>query len=143
MQGLDLDTSGFYKYYDDQKAIIYAPNFVHTPNGVISRDNTSEELDGQKFYSSEYDAYIANGMDTTNMPIEITRMQFKLVLFRRGILDQVEYIISQASPEAQLIYKELLHIRRNSTMLKSIANALGYSEIDLDTLFNEAKNIEP
>ena len=143
MQSLDLDTSGFYKFYSQERSLIYAPNFVHSPYGELSRDDTSQSIDGQKFYNSEYDAYIANGMDTTNLPIEITRMQFKVALLRNGDLENVEAIIATQSAEVQLIYKELLHIRKDSPMLKQIAYALEYNDTDIDNLFNIAKTIEP
>lgn len=137
------NTSGFYKYFSATQEILYAPNRVHTPNGSVTKE-TKGEIDGWKWFDSEYEAYFFHNMTPANPELsdEISRMQARIALKRAGKLRLVETLVAGADEEVQLVWKDAQVFKRSSPMLNSLAGALGMTEADIDDLFAVARTIE-
>lgn len=123
---------------------MYAPNFVHTPSGSVTKD-TKGEIDGWRWFDSEFEAYTYFGLSTPSAerPDEVTRMQAKIALKRAGLLPTIEQVVAAADEETQMMWAEALHFRRTSPLLNQLATAIGMSSQDMDDLFALAKTIEP
>jgi hypothetical protein len=82
-------------------------------------------------------ALIPTPVDPNAVPEVITRTQARLVLHRAGLLPQVLQIIEAGGVEAQIWY-EANEWHRSSPVLAGMAQALGFTDEQVDNLFRAA-----
>lgn len=82
-------------------------------------------------------ALIPPPVDPNAVPSTITRTQARLVLHRAGLLDKVLEVIADGGVEAQIWY-EANEWNRASPILASMAQALGFTDEQVDNLFRAA-----
>jgi hypothetical protein len=82
-------------------------------------------------------ALIPPPIDPNAVPATITRTQARLVLHRAGLLDTVLQIIEAGGIEAQIWY-EANEWNRASPVLDGMAQALGFTDEQVDNLFRAA-----
>ena len=71
-----------------------------------------------------------------DVPVEVTRRQFKLALLSISLLDDVEAIVAGSNDRAlQINYAEALVFERNNPLVLSMAAALGKTSAEIDALF--------
>jgi len=68
--------------------------------------------------------------------------KLKIVLDTMGDLEAVEGIISQQSKGVQLAWDNANSIRRNSPTVVTLAQAMEYSDEQLDTIFKQADEVK-
>jgi hypothetical protein len=68
--------------------------------------------------------------------------KLKIVLDTMGDLEAVEGIISQQPKGVQLAWDNANSIRRNSPTVAGLAQAMEYSDEQLDTIFKQADEVE-
>lgn len=68
----------------------------------------------------------------------ISRFQGEAALYQAGLLDDVEALIAGADPLVQIAWQRVTEFRRLSPMIASIAQALGWTDEQLDALFETA-----
>jgi len=76
-------------------------------------------------------------VDPNSVPATITRTQARLVLHRAGLLDTVLQIIEAGGVEAQIWY-EANEWNRASPVLAGMAQAMGFTDEQVDNLFRVA-----
>jgi len=76
-------------------------------------------------------------VDPNAVPLTITRTQARLVLHRAGLLEDVLKMIEAGGVEAQIWY-EANEWNRASPVLAGMAQALGFSDEQVDNLFRSA-----
>ncbi len=52
------DTSGFYKYVEEEQGWWYAPNFVYHKDYTLERNGNKREIDGWKWYDKAPKEYL-------------------------------------------------------------------------------------
>lgn len=82
-------------------------------------------------------ALIPPPVDPNAVPATITRTQARLVLHRAGLLDKVLEVIAAGGVEAQIWY-EAAEWNRSSPVLAGMAQALGFTDEQVDNLFRAA-----
>jgi hypothetical protein len=63
------DTSGFYKWVENDQAWWYAPNFVYHKDYELHRDGNRQAIDGWKWYDDEpieYSIWLKNNEQQNN-----------------------------------------------------------------------------
>lgn len=103
--------------------------------------------------NADYAAYLAwigqgNAPDAYTPPpaspvAAVSRFQAKAALLAAGLLPQVETLMAAASTPAvaKLAWAEALEFQRASPTIAAMATALGWSQQQLDDLFNAASRI--
>lgn len=76
-------------------------------------------------------------VDPNAVPATITRTQARLVLHRAGLLTEVLKVIEAGGVEAQIWY-EAAEWNRSSPVLAGMAQALGFTDEQVDNLFRAA-----
>lgn len=76
-------------------------------------------------------------VDPNAVPATITRTQARLVLHRAGLLENVLKVIEAGGVEAQIWY-EAAEWNRSSPVLAGMAQALGFTDEQVDNLFRAA-----
>lgn len=74
-------------------------------------------------------------------PASVTPRQVRLLLLQKGLLPQVETLVSQSGEAAKITWEFALEFRRNDALLLQLAAALGLTEEQLDNFFIEAASI--
>jgi hypothetical protein len=82
-------------------------------------------------------ALVPAPIDPNAVPATITRTQARLVLHRAGLLDKVLEVIAAGGVEAQIWY-EANEWNRASPILAGMAQALGFTDEQVDNLFRAA-----
>jgi len=82
-------------------------------------------------------ALIPPPVDPNAVPATITRTQARLVLHRAGLLENVLKVIEAGGVEAQIWY-EAAEWNRSSPVLAGMAQALGFTDEQVDNLFRAA-----
>lgn len=82
-------------------------------------------------------ALIPPPVDPNAVPATITRTQARLVLHRAGLLGNVLKVIEAGGVEAQIWY-EAAEWNRSSPVLAGMAQALGFTDEQVDNLFRAA-----
>ncbi len=75
------------------------------------------------------------------IPQIISRFQAKAVLLQMELLDDVEALMTSASPIVKLAWENAVEFNRQSPSLLAMASALGLSSEQLDALFIEASKV--
>ena len=75
------------------------------------------------------------------VPQIISRFQAKAVLLQMELLDDVETLMTSASPIVKLAWENAIEFNRQSPSLLVMASALGLSSEQLDALFIEASKV--
>lgn len=107
---------------------------VSTAAEVVSLRSQVEELTAEV---ARLTALIPPPVDPNAVPATITRTQARLVLHRTGLLPQVLEVIAAGGVEAQIWY-EAAEWNRSSPVLAGMAQALGFSDEQVDNLFRAA-----
>lgn len=77
------------------------------------------------------------------VPPTLSRFQARAGLMQRGLLADVEALVANSSPLAQLAWAETIEWRRDSPTLNSLAkDGLGLTDAEIDELFIEAAQIQ-
>lgn len=76
------------------------------------------------------------------VPQVVSAFQARAALMAANLLDAAEAVVAQASPLAQLAWKEAQEFRRSSPLILSMAPAIGLDESELDALFVAAAQIK-
>lgn len=82
-------------------------------------------------------ALVPPPVDPNAVPATITRTQARLVLHRAGLLENVLKVIEAGGVEAQIWY-EAAEWNRSSPVLAGMAQALGFTDEQVDNLFRAA-----
>lgn len=98
-----------------------APNMVEATNGSIG-----DLYDGNSF---------TKPAPITVVPQVISKRQCVLVLNEAGRLTEIENAVAAAPVDVQLSWEYASEIRRADPMVLSMAQALGWTEQQLDQLF--------
>ena len=75
------------------------------------------------------------------VPQIISRFQAKAVLLQMELLDDVETLMTSASPIVKLAWENAIEFNRQSPSLLAMSSALGLSSEQLDALFIEASKV--
>lgn len=76
------------------------------------------------------------------IPDAVTPFQAKAALLQSGLLPSVEAAIEGADPVIKLAWEYALEFRRTSPAVVGLAQAMGWSEQDLNDLFTLAATLE-
>jgi len=144
-----MDTSGFYKLDLQSGGIVFAPNFVHGPSFVLSRDDNESklgEIAGWRWFESENEAYFHFNVQPSDRPWSISPLQARIALHRTvkngsTLLSQVESFMVAAPVEVKIAWEKATEFRRNSPTLLALAQVLGLTDQELDDLFVLAHSI--
>lgn len=81
---------------------------------------------------------------TPVIPAVVTPFQAKAALLTQGLLDDVETLIADPNTDAlvKLAWNTALEFRRTSPSVLGMAQALGWTEQDLDDFFTLAATLE-
>jgi len=137
-------SAGFYKYFSETQEILYAPNRVHTPIGSVTKE-TKGEIDGWKWFDSEYEAYAANNMTPLNPELSNTIMkaQLKIALKRDNKLVAFKDAVASSTDEVQTWWEDTAEFKRESKkLIKVLKDGLGMNNNHIDLLFAEARTVE-
>ena len=85
---------------------------------------------------------LAARRQTRRESMVISRFQGEAALYQAGLLDDVEALIAQSDPLVQIAWQRVTEFRRLSPMIASIAQALGWTDEQLDALFETAAGID-
>jgi hypothetical protein len=75
------------------------------------------------------------------VPLVVTPFQAKAALLQSGLLNDVEEFINNSEPLVQMAWNEALEFRRYSPSVLNIAQAMGWTDSQLDDLFINAYSI--
>lgn len=104
---------------------------------VAERDTAVASVETLRAEIARLTALIPPPVDPDAVPATITRTQARLVLHRAGLLDQVLALITAGGVEAQIWY-EANEWNRQSPVLAGMAEALGFTDEQVDNLFRAA-----
>jgi hypothetical protein len=144
MDGDRMNTAGFYKYFSETQEILYAPNRVHTPTGSVNKE-TKGEIEGWKWYDSDYEAYKANNMTPLSPELSdtITKAQLKIALKRDNKLVAFKDAVAASTDEVQMWWEDTAEFSRESKKLnKVLKDGMGMNNNHIDLLFAEARSVE-
>lgn len=99
----------------------------------------------QEFVEAQYPGrYVAVEEPPIPEPIPdvVTPFQAKAALLQAGLLPSVEAAIEAADPVVRLAWEYALEFRRTSPAVQGLAQAMGWTEEQLDGLFEMAATIE-
>lgn len=121
-----------------------------TNNGNIIRlsDKATIPMSEENSDYKNYLKWIEEGntpdpVDIIPVPVPeiISRFQAKAVLLQMELLDDVETLMTSASPIVKLAWENAIEFNRQSPSLLAMASALGLSSEQLDALFIEASKV--
>jgi len=139
-------SAGFYKVNLIDAGLMYAPNFVHGPGFSLTKEDPDkanmQETNGWKWFDTDSEAYFYFGISATEQPWSITPLQAKMALHNAGLLEPIETYIATADMSVRIAWQSASEFRRDSAMLMAISGQLGLTSLQLDELFNAAKQIE-
>ena len=75
------------------------------------------------------------------VPQIVSRFQARAALHLAGLLDQVEALIADADPIAQIAWQDAVEFRRDSPTINGLAAQIGMTQEQLDDLFRAAAGI--
>lgn len=76
------------------------------------------------------------------VPVEIQMWQARAILFRSGLLGQVEQAVKAATnPEIEIAWEYAPNVVRQSAFVLAMASVLNFSEATIDNLFIEGAKI--
>lgn len=104
---------------------------------ISVRDAALEQVAALTAEVTRLTALIPPPVDPNTVPATITRTQARLVLHRAGLLDKVLEVIEAGGVEAQIWY-EAAEWNRASPILAGMAQALGFTDEQVDNLFRAA-----
>lgn len=79
--------------------------------------------------------------DAGRVPQVVSRFQALAALYQSGLLESVELAVSESDTLTQLAWKNAQEFRRDSPILKALAESLNLTGDDLDALFKTASQI--
>ncbi len=140
-----MSNPGFYKLDMSQQGLLFAPNFIATPDGTITKDDekTIREagIGGWLWFDDDTAAYAHFTITPTTRPWEVSAMAAKIVLEQMNKLATIETYMQTAPKVEQLAWDNATTFSRNSPMLNSISQLLSMTSDDLDDIFNLASKI--
>lgn len=119
----------------DPAFVAFAEQFA--ASAVTDRDAALSQVAELTAEVARLTALIPPPVDPNAVPATITRTQARLVLHRAGLLDKVLEVIAAGGVEAQIWY-EANEWNRASPILAGMAEALGFTEEQVDNLFRAA-----
>ena len=139
-------SAGFYKVNLIEAGLMYAPNFVYGPGVNLNKNDenkeTMEVTEGWKWFDSDSEAYSFFEITPESQPWSVTPLQAKIALHNAGMLSIIETYMATADVPTKLAWETASEFRRDSNMLKSLANLLGMTDEQVNDLFAAAKLIE-
>lgn len=111
--------------------------------GDIINTILADEAFVEAHYSGRYQR-IEEPPTPEPVPEVVSPFQAKAALLTQGLLDDVEALIAHpdTDPLIRLAWQTASEFRRTSPSVVGMAQALGWSEQDLDDLFNLAATLE-
>lgn len=119
----------------DPAFVAFAEQF--SADAVTDRDAALSQVAELTAEVARLTALIPPPVDPNAVPATITRTQARLVLHRSGLLPEVLKVIEAGGVEAQIWY-EAAEWNRASPMLAGMAEALGFTDEQVDNLFRAA-----
>jgi len=119
----------------DPAFVAFAEQFA--ADATAARDAALSQVAELTTEVARLTALIPPPVDPNAVPTTITRTQARLVLHRAGLLDKVLEVIAAGGVEAQIWY-EANEWNRASPILAGMAQALGFTEEQVDNLFRAA-----
>lgn len=119
----------------DPAFVEFAEQFA--ADAVTARDAALAQVAELTAEVARLTALIPEPVDPNAVPATITRTQARLVLHRAGLLPEVLKVIEAGGVEAQIWY-EAAEWNRSSPVLAGIAQALGFTDEQVDNLFRAA-----
>jgi HD-GYP domain-containing protein (c-di-GMP phosphodiesterase class II) len=121
---------------DTQKLVTVSPYIDATDDAVYTVevvDLTPEEIAERE----------AAALKAKREAMVVTPYQAKVVLLQEGSLDEVEAAIATSTdPLVKLAWTNAIHYQRLSPLVTEIATQLGWSDSDLDLLFEAAAQVQ-
>jgi len=112
------------------------PDGTTVPNAFeeITQEEHTELLQS---YNDWRDQYEARQLQKARDNAKLTRSEFKLALLEINELDNVKAAIddSGVDPRAVILWEDALHFHRTDSDLLRLAEELGYTEDQLDSIF--------
>jgi len=119
----------------DPAFVEFAEQFA--ADAVTARDAALAQVAELTAEVARLTALIPEPVDPNAVPATITRTQARLVLHRAGLLPEVLKVIEAGGVEAQIWY-EAAEWNRSSPVLAGMAEALGFTDEQVDNLFRAA-----
>jgi len=119
----------------DPAFVEFAEQFA--ADAVTARDAALAQVAELTAEVARLTALIPEPVDPNAVPATITRTQARLVLHRAGLLPEVLKVIEAGGVEAQIWY-EAAEWNRSSPVLAGMAQALGFTDEQVDNLFRAA-----
>lgn len=107
---------------------------------IAERDSLAAQVAELTAEVARLTSLIPPPVDPNDVPATITRTQARLVLHRAGLLEKVLEVIASGGVEAQIWY-EANEWNRASPVLAGMAQALGFTDEQVDNLFRAAGTI--
>ncbi len=120
------------KYFNDPSMGVRAfeedgsQDFLITPNMIPM----SQE---------DFDRYQADV--NRSVPVSVSRRQAKQAMLARGILDEVEEIVSKSPRSMQIDWEDAYRFDRSWPVIDELLSGLGMSSKDIDEMFIEASSL--
>ena len=128
---------------------------VIAPNQVLDKYKTLIKKDENwvayrtQANADAYELAIAESIPSETEQLEHWRAtevvdlyKLKIVLDNMGDLDTIETIISSQPKGVQLAWQNANTVRRDSKTVAGLAQVMGYSDTQLDTIFKNAKQVQ-
>lgn len=77
----------------------------------------------------------------TEVPVAVTKYQFKVALLRSGQLENVKTAASSLSDEAKLYWEDNADIKRDSILIDELKVIMGLNDTQINNFFKTAETI--
>ena len=132
---------GFFK--KEENSILVGENFVYSPVVTLKvedKDNYVYPQDGWYWFDSFDEALMFFANQTKGKTESITMRQARLYLLSKGLLSQVDSIVS-TNEAWKIEWEYATDVVKDSPLVVALASQLGLSTSDIDLMFTEASKL--
>lgn len=107
-------------------------------------DESSTQIDGVLgvYLQADWETMRDDEMRVRNpVPAQVTMRQARLELLKRGLLDDVEAVITAAGRAAQLEWEYAAMVERTNPAVAAVQQQQGLTDAQIDDLFREAAKL--
>ena len=107
-------------------------------------DDTNTQIDGVLgvYLQADWETMRDDEMRARNpVPSQVTIRQARLELLKRGLLDEVEAVITAAGRAAQLEWEYAAMVERTNPAVAAVQQQQGLTDAQIDDLFREAAKL--
>ena len=107
-------------------------------------DDTNTQIDGVLgvYLQADWETMRDDEMRARNpVPSQVTIRQARLELLKRGLLDEVEAVITAAGRAAQLEWEYAAVVERTNPAVAAVQQQQGLTDAQIDDLFREAAKL--